>query len=264
MSITDFIVPTLTFILVIKNLYFSPEKWYNAKNLLEILVGICIMTFSIWAAIQSSDSTSNLEKNLNKLVSSQTIDSLNNAKFQKYLKDSLGLDKRGNSVVLVNRSIYNSFEQSQKYPPEKEPSLSQTVEYATMNDFAINRAAEIMKDGKQEGAIKLRSFWKNSNNTVDSRRAKVIYQDICNYYDSIAVNYIKENPFMIFGQDGYLPLDKNEREGFERAIKEMNDTSTSLERLAILIHGFSISAKITPHCFETAKINSWFQSLKKQ
>lgn len=109
MSLPDFVIPVLVFILVVIRIYFSKELWYKKENVWEIVIGIFVMGFSIWVSVQTSETTGTLNSSMGKLLEQRTHDSINNANFQKYLKDSLGIDRKGNIPVIVNRTIYNTF-----------------------------------------------------------------------------------------------------------------------------------------------------------
>ena len=123
MSMTDYVIPVLVFILVIRKVYLSKVQWYKKENIFEIIIGILIMGFSIWSSLQTSDASQTLNSQLTLLLEQRTSDSSNNASFQRYLKDSIGLERKGNKASIVNQTAYNL--NVQTTPKEKTLSLSQ-------------------------------------------------------------------------------------------------------------------------------------------
>ncbi len=73
------------------------------------------MGFSIWLEIEKYDDintlksgNSTLNENVNSLLEKRGIDSTSNATFQKYLKDTFGIERTGNKPIIYNTKIYNS------------------------------------------------------------------------------------------------------------------------------------------------------------
>ena len=227
---------------------------------MELSIGLTVMALSIWASNQSSETIKNLEDNTNRLIVLMKEDSINDQSFQNYLKDNLGIVRNGNAVLIENKTIYNSFINNDTTTNIK--LTQEAISNAIKNDYKINRAAEMMRNGEQSGAIQLKLYSTNLENETDRKKARSLYEEIAKTYDSYAIQFLKETPFMTFGKGGLLPETESEKEGLQNAINEMNDPNTELKRLAVLIHGFAQSAKVRPNCFNTTDINKWYQSLK--
>lgn len=100
MSFLEIIVPALGLALIVNSTYgiIRSEKGAAKKEIIELSLGVLICVFSIWSASSNSKTTGKLQstadssKNkINELLSQRKVDSTNDAKFQQYLKDSLGI-----------------------------------------------------------------------------------------------------------------------------------------------------------------------------
>jgi len=107
MSVSDFAIPILGFILAVLSARELKEK-ISAKKIIELFVGLLIMGFSIWASIENSESLSNisasnqtLQSKLDDLLEKRRTDSNNNEIFQKYLKDTFGIERQGDKPIKV-------------------------------------------------------------------------------------------------------------------------------------------------------------------
>ena len=99
MSVSDFAIPILGFILAVLSARELKEK-VSTKKIIELIVGILIMGFSIWASVENSESlnninasNNNLQAKLDDLFEKRRTDSNNNEIFQKYLKDTFGIER---------------------------------------------------------------------------------------------------------------------------------------------------------------------------
>ena len=89
-------------------LYLLPSIKSGVKPIHWIVgsVSLIIMGFSIYQSLEDSDEKDNLKTKLEKAASDRTIDSTNNSYFQKYLKDTFGIEKFGNEAKIVNANTY--------------------------------------------------------------------------------------------------------------------------------------------------------------
>src|SRR5688500_2590903 len=115
MSFTDFIVPVLGFVSVIVSA-FSLKEGISGKKIAELIVGLLIMGFSIWVAIGNSEAmqiinndNSILQGNVDNLSEMSVTDSAENSLCQNYLRDTFGIERRGDRPVRVY------FDNSQKF-----------------------------------------------------------------------------------------------------------------------------------------------------
>lgn len=105
---TDFIIPITGFILVIFKGYTSGKDWYKKENIWEIIIGFIVMISSIWISIDNNSAINKIENNTSSLLQQRIIDSTDNANFRKYLKDTFGIEKRGDTAIVVNKTQYLS------------------------------------------------------------------------------------------------------------------------------------------------------------
>lgn len=113
MHLSDFIVPAGVFILVVVNLWYSGKDWYKKENGFMLFIGIVTMGFSWYQNWTNSEQTDTMSSNLETVLKNQKIDSTNNAEFQKYLKDSIGIQREGNKANVVSNTnltkYYNQY-----------------------------------------------------------------------------------------------------------------------------------------------------------
>lgn len=107
-KITDYIVPILGLGLAIISVRKTVLEGWKTLAALELIISILIMGVYIIIALQSSKTNETLQINVIRLLEARKTDSTNNADFQKYLKDSLGVARDGNKARIVNQFIYNS------------------------------------------------------------------------------------------------------------------------------------------------------------
>jgi len=87
---------------------FSIPTGLKLKNYLEILLGVVIMGLTIYSVKSNSDDTEEIKKGVNDLIEKRKSDSTNSADFQRYLKDTFGIEKKGDKAIITNTVIYNS------------------------------------------------------------------------------------------------------------------------------------------------------------
>ena len=107
MNFKDVVIPALGFIIIIRKIYVAKGLWYKFENLSEIIIGLVVMAFSIWFANDASTSSASLNSDIQKLIIHANNDSVSNSAFQIYLKDSFGIERRGNLPVIINKNTYN-------------------------------------------------------------------------------------------------------------------------------------------------------------
>lgn len=107
MSLTDYALPILGFALIFNAVYFKVKNnKLDKKHKWDIAIGIIICGFSIWSSVNNSQAAETLQSSVNKLLEKRNEDSANNSHFQKYLKDTFGIEKVGNEAKIVNRNTY--------------------------------------------------------------------------------------------------------------------------------------------------------------
>ena len=115
MNISDFAVPLIGFGVAINSAIETLKKGFKTKDVVDIILGLFIMGFSLSIASDNSDTiigirtdNNNLQKGVTMLLSQRALDSINNYSFQKYLRDSFGIEKKGDKPVIYNTKIYLS------------------------------------------------------------------------------------------------------------------------------------------------------------
>lgn len=95
-------------------LYALPSIKDGIKPKHYIVGAILLLTtgFAIYQASQNSDSSNTMSQNISDLKEARKVDSISNSNFQQYLKDSLGVEKIGDKVTIVNKNVYNSFNET--------------------------------------------------------------------------------------------------------------------------------------------------------
>lgn len=112
MSFIEIVLPILGLSLVINSASSLYRTGLEKKDVVELIIGVLICVFSIWSASSNSTATVKLQASvdssqskINMMLSQRQIDSTNNANFQKYLRDSFGIqviDIATNSVKRTN------------------------------------------------------------------------------------------------------------------------------------------------------------------
>ncbi len=147
MNISDFAIPILGFTLVVLSA-ISLKEGITRKKIIEIAVCLLIMGFSIWASIDNSEtindigkSNSLLQTKLDDLLEKRRVDSNNNVVFQKYLKDTFGIERRGDKPV----KIY--FTQTKNYfsTSQENKNISDSI------NFIIKKSGDILYISPKEG-----------------------------------------------------------------------------------------------------------------
>ncbi len=126
----------------------SIKEGIKPKHYLVGGILIIIMGFSIYQASENSEITGNLSSNMKELLDQRRADSVSNAYFQTYLKDSVGISREGNKARIVNQNIYNSYSQvkeSPLNPPLVLPTIS-PVNITNILPDSINYNFRVSKD----------------------------------------------------------------------------------------------------------------------
>lgn len=165
----DLLIPLIGFAISVRPFFTEKKlKWYHYG---EIFGGLIIMGLSIYSSWSNSSDTSQMKSNIESLVENRKIDSINNSNFQNFLKDSLGVERDGNKVRVVNRNTYI------KYVTVNKTESQNTNAYSS-NLPSIQMAASEMKQGKFRGRDRLRKYFLQSTNPTDSLTAKNLYDQI--------------------------------------------------------------------------------------
>lgn len=113
MNVADFAVPLLAFGLVVNSVYAGLKTGFKRKEIIELVISFLMLGFSWWIASQNSDTFKSInEKNdllkqdVSELLRQRRSDSADNFNFQKYLKDTFGIEKKGDTAIIVNNTVF--------------------------------------------------------------------------------------------------------------------------------------------------------------
>jgi hypothetical protein len=184
MSAADFAIPILGFILVVISALSLKEE-VSKKKVAELIVGLFIMGFSIWASVDNSEtiknfnmSNSDLKGKLNELIESRRIDSNNNVVFQEYLKDTFGIVRRGDKPVKIFVSNTKNY-------------FSSIVENNKVNDkenYEIKQVGDILNISPKEGTWIHGYFAFDTSNSKEFNEMLEEGMGTPNIVDKISVN----------------------------------------------------------------------------
>lgn len=114
-SFINDVLPSLLGVLVIVNGAYHAKKEEKRKLWVDVVFGIAIMAISIWNSIDNSNNIehikdtadsvkSSLEKSLNETRNQRISDSISNEAFQKYVKDTFGIERVGDRAQKITYS----------------------------------------------------------------------------------------------------------------------------------------------------------------
>ena len=137
--------------------------------------------------------------------------------------------------------------------------VSQIIDKEIQASSDIDNAAASMSAGHISGMEKLKSFFKDSANSIYSQKALRLYNSICeDYYQS---DYKYAGPYMFHITNNTVP--ESERTQLAEVINEINKKEQTLQNVSYLIIGLSanLDKKFKP--FQIEEINEWYAGLKK-
>ena len=121
MKFTDVIIPILVLVTVVIPFLKLKE---GAEKASIIIVGILIMGFSIYISVDTNDTINGISNNTNTLLAQRKSDSINNSTFQQYLKDTFGIERKGNTAIKIINNTTNNYQAS-----KKDEALSDSINY---------------------------------------------------------------------------------------------------------------------------------------
>ncbi len=114
MSFPEMMLALLGFILVVNSATSKRESQKTTK-IIKIIVGIFVLLFTLWSyhinsqAINELGITNDtLKLNSRELLAKRMIDSSNNAGFQKYLRDTFGIERQNNTAMVIDTKIFHA------------------------------------------------------------------------------------------------------------------------------------------------------------
>jgi hypothetical protein len=215
---------------------------------------------SMWKSSLDGEQTVTVNNNLNKLSNQIRSDSINNAAFEKYIKDSFRLERKGNTAILIN-----------KKPTEISETESDTP--LSVNEIGIQDAVSKMRkiDGPgselaYEGMVELKEYIK-SRNPIEKAIAEKYYQKVSmSYFDYLnngrpGISYEEFKPIEI--KNNRLPPSEVQRKNLKTLIDIINNKKNVL--LFDIAHAiwwlnYCTSTKFKP--FQIEEVNNWYNLLK--
>lgn len=140
MSTTDYIIPALSLGLILIEVFLDDSPKF--KRFALICIGVLTFGFSFWAAWQNSDDVKELKDHANLILDGRRSDSINNAEFQIYLKDTFGLERKGNSAIITNtvtiKNILNNILEAE--PKQNQDSTNVYFKFSNKNLYVAPKS----------------------------------------------------------------------------------------------------------------------------
>lgn len=169
MNIGDIILPVLSFLLVV-NSAIAIKKGLELKNILELIIGILILGFSIWNSFDNSETINNISIQ-NDTLRKQTIKLDSSLNRQTELIKSLGLkfDQKTGEIYIIDSQILKN------------------ILYQTKPVLIINNSATT-----SEAAEKLSKAFNNLANKDLTQKNISLNYIIANFPDSLTNEQINQ------------------------------------------------------------------------
>lgn len=107
MSFPDISLPVLAFLIT---LFLLPSVKDGVKSIHWIIgaLSLMVMGFTLWNSHSNSETNVQIRESLSSAQKDREIDSINDASFQRFMKDSFGIERQGNQAEIINHNLYDN------------------------------------------------------------------------------------------------------------------------------------------------------------